>query len=93
VPCIVEAAAERASCFAAARPATVRFELGVSALSLLIAVLFSVRLRRFLTVLCGLMKMAGCGVSVVSRRLVITRFVMLAGFAVMSSCVLVMLRG
>jgi hypothetical protein len=54
-------------------------------------VFFRVRLRSFLTVLCGLMKMAGCGVRVVSRRLVITSLVMLAGLAMMSSCVLVVL--
>jgi hypothetical protein len=86
-----EAAAGRANGIAAAHPAALRFRLGACALSLFVAVLFRVRLRGFLTVLCCLMKMAGCSVSVVSRRLVITSLVMLAGLAMMSSCVLVVL--
>ena len=47
--------------------------------------LFRVRLRGFLTVLCGLMKMAGCSVRVVSRRVMVA-------FSMMTGCLAMVVR-
>jgi hypothetical protein len=66
-------------------------ELGVCAFSLFVAVLFRVRLGRFRAVMHRVLHVAGRGLSVVRGRLVIARFVMLAGFTMMSSSVFMML--